>query len=80
MTTGYAMSLDTAERFFKLCLEREAVTQAERLHILHELFMEDKALPMTDLDVKLLARDIKKKGGEVVMIKGRAPKRKGGSL
>ena len=80
MTAGFAMSAETAEKFFRLCLEREAVTQAERLHILNELFMQEEAMPMTELDIKLFSRDIKTKGGKVLTIKSRPPKRNGGSL
>jgi len=43
MTTGFIMTAEIAEEFFKRCLEREAITEIERVKILTELVNEKKA-------------------------------------
>lgn len=40
MTTGFIMTAEVAEEYFKRCLEREAITEDERVKILTELVEE----------------------------------------
>jgi hypothetical protein len=41
MRAGFLMSVEIAEKFYTRCLEREAVTEKERIQILEELVEEE---------------------------------------
>ena len=53
---GFRMDLDTAEIFFKRCLERKAETEIERISILQELVAEMRALKVTEEDLSKLTK------------------------
>jgi len=39
---GFVMSLEVAEKFFQRCIDKEAVTEKERLAVMNELIHEEK--------------------------------------
>lgn len=63
---GFRLTLDTAEEFFKRCMERKAETKAERIAILEELKAECLGIAVTEKDLSLLL-----KGKKVLEIKRR---------
>lgn len=59
MTTGFIMTVDVAEEFYRRCLEREAVTELEKIKILDELAREHKVeVFQTELGKASVARRI----------------------
>lgn len=61
---GFRMNLDTAEEFYKRCIEREAVTDKEKIAVLKELVTELRAIKLSEQDLK---RQIK--GKRILRIK-----------
>lgn len=49
---GFLMTLEVAEKFYKRCAEKEAVTLEERLKIMHELIHEENIRIMNEKQLK----------------------------
>jgi len=62
---GFRMNLDTAEAFYKRCIERKAESREERMKVLEELVAEMRALKVTEEDIAMLS-----KGKKILRIKG----------
>lgn len=67
---GFMTTADTAYEYFKRCIEREAVTETERMAIFRELEDENKAVPLTMDDLKAEA-----KGKKILSISRKTKKR-----
>lgn len=52
MTEGFQMNLETAEEFYRRCVERKAETELERVAILQELVAELRAIKLNAKDLK----------------------------
>lgn len=53
---GFRMNLDTAEEFFKRCIERKADTEEARIVLLKELQAELRVIKLTEADLERMAR------------------------
>lgn len=71
MRAGFIMSVEIAEKFYTRCLEREAVTEKERIQILEELVKEEsgKIRPISEEGVKAIVD-----GKNVLVVKGKQRK------
>lgn len=71
MSEGFQMNVDTAEEFFKRCIDRKASTEAQRVAILEELVNELRAIRLNEKDIanqlrnkKVLKVDPRRKQGD----------------
>jgi hypothetical protein len=73
MRAGFIMSVEVAEKFYTRCLEREAVTEKEKIQILEELVKEesDKIRPISEEGLKAVTH-----GKNVLVVKGKQRKPK----
>ena len=67
----WQMDLETAEEFYTRCMDRNAVTEDERVEILIELANEGrmKSVSKTDRTADQVAEDMSKKFGDVLYFK-----------
>jgi|WetSurMetagenome_2_1015567.scaffolds.fasta_scaffold834583_2 hypothetical protein len=74
----FMMSVSVAEEFFKRCLEKEAITEKERLQVMQELLAERKLMAQghTDLTKEEFAKELSRGGKSVLVIKGKEHKPK----
>ncbi len=61
---GFLMTLEIAEKFYKCCLEKEAITEEERLKVMNELIHEEKIKILKEQQIKDLV-----KGKKVLHVK-----------
>lgn len=57
----WAVTLNDAEDFFNLCLEREAITEKERLAILDEMMAERSHIKSGEFENEMIEKQLNQK-------------------